>query len=66
MIRLLLIFVLLTQMGCSVIQTTAGTFIGTLSADITKEVIDKANEVIDKTKEVVGKEELTEENSGDE
>ena len=41
MIRLLLIFVLLTQMGCSVIQTAAGTFVGTLSADVVKDKIDK-------------------------
>ena len=41
MIRLLLIFVLLTQMGCSVIQTAAGTFIGTLSADVVKDELDK-------------------------
>ena len=41
MIRLLLIFVMLTQMGCSVLQTTAGTFIGTLSADVVKDEIDK-------------------------
>jgi len=41
MIRLLLIIVLLTQMGCSVVQTAAGTFIGTLSADITKDEFDK-------------------------
>jgi len=40
MIRLLLIIVLLTQMGCSVVQTAAGTFIGTLSADAVKDEIE--------------------------
>ena len=47
MTRLLLIIVLLTQMGCSVVQTAAGTFIGTLSADLTK---DKLEEDDDKKK----------------
>ena len=41
MIRLLLIIVLLTQMGCSVVHTTVGTFLGTLSADVVKDEIDK-------------------------
>ena len=41
MIRLLLIFVLLTQMGCSVVQTAAGTFIGTLSADVVKDELEE-------------------------
>jgi hypothetical protein len=41
MIRLLLIFVLLTQMGCSVVHTMVGTFLGTLSADVVKDEIDK-------------------------
>jgi len=42
MTRLLLIFVLLTQMGCSVVHTMVGTFFGTLSADlVTDELKDK-------------------------
>jgi len=41
MTRLLLIFVLLTQMGCSIVQTAVGTFVGTLSADVVKDEIDK-------------------------
>ena len=41
MIRLLLIIVLLTQMGCSVVHTTVGTFLGTLSADVVKDELDK-------------------------
>ena len=44
MIQLLLIIVLLTQMGCSVVQTAAGTFIGTLSADITKDKLEEDDE----------------------
>jgi len=44
MIRLLLIIVLLTQMGCSVIQTAAGTFIGTLSADVVKDEIEEEDD----------------------
>ena len=41
MTRLLLIFVLFTQMGCSVVHTMVGTFLGTLSADVVKDEIDK-------------------------
>jgi len=41
MIRLLLIIVLLTQMGCSVVHTMVGTFLGTLSADVVKDELDK-------------------------
>jgi len=41
MIRLLLIIVLLTQMGCSIVQTAAGTFIGTLSADVVKDELEE-------------------------
>ena len=41
MMRLLLIIVLLTQMGCSVVHTMVGTFLGTLSADVVKDEIDK-------------------------
>ena len=41
MIRLLLIIVLLTQMGCSVVHTAVATFVGTLSADLVKDEIDK-------------------------
>ena len=45
MTRLLLIFVLFTQMGCSVVHTTIGTFLGTLSADVVKdELLDKDDE----------------------
>jgi len=39
--RLLLIFVLLTQIGCSIVQTAVGTFVGTLSADVVKDEIEK-------------------------
>ena len=46
MIRLLLIIVLLAQMGCSVVQTAAGTFIGTLSADIVKDEIEDDDEEV--------------------
>ena len=64
MTRLLLIFVLLTQMGFGTfIETTVGTFVGSLGATITD---NSWKEVIDKTKEAIDKEELTEENSGDE
>jgi len=41
MMRLLLIIVLLTQMGCSVVHTMVGTFLGTLSADVVKDELDK-------------------------
>jgi len=41
MIRLLLIIVLLTQMGCSVVQTAIGTFVGTMSADMVQDELDK-------------------------
>ena len=41
MIRLLSIIVLLTQMGCSVVHTAVGSFVGTLSADLVKDEIDK-------------------------
>jgi len=41
MIRLLLIIVLLTQMGCSIVHTTVGTFLGTISADVVKDKLDK-------------------------
>ena len=44
MTRLLLIFVLLTQMGCSVVHTTVGTFLGTISADVVKDKFDKDEE----------------------
>ena len=46
MIRLLLIIVLLTQMGCAVVQTAAGTFLGTLSADIVKDEIEEDDEEV--------------------
>jgi len=44
MIRLLLVIVLLTQMGCSVVHTMVGTFLGTLSADVVKDELDKDDE----------------------
>jgi len=44
MTRLLLIIVLLTQMGCSVVHTMVGTFLGTLSADVVKDEIEKDDE----------------------
>jgi len=42
MTRLLLIVVLLTQMGCSIIQTAVGTFVGSLSSEVVRdELFDK-------------------------
>ena len=46
MIRILLIFVLLTQMGCSVVQTAIGTFVGTLSAEVVKDEIEEDDEEV--------------------
>ena len=64
MTRLVLIIIMVTQLGCaSFIETTVGTFVGSLGATITD---NSWKEVIDKTKEAIDKEELTEENSGDE
>ena len=45
MIRLILIIVLLTQMGCSIVQTAVGTFIGNLSADVVKDELEEEDEV---------------------
>ena len=62
MTRLLLIIVLFTQMGCGAfLETTAGTFVGSLGATITD---NSWKEVFDKTKEAIDKEEVTEEISG--
>jgi len=44
MIRILLIFVLLTQMGCSVVQTAIGTFVGTMSADMVQDELEEDDE----------------------
>jgi len=41
MIRLLLIIVLLTQLGCSVVHTAVGSFVGTLSADLVNDELEK-------------------------
>jgi len=42
MIRLLLIFVLLTQLGCGVfLQTTAGTLVGSVGAELVKHELEK-------------------------
>lgn len=41
MTRLLLIFVMLTQMGCSVVQTAVGTFVGTLTSEVVRDELDK-------------------------
>tara|TARA_R100001086_G_scaffold208624_1_gene124379 strand:+ start:194 stop:340 length:147 start_codon:yes stop_codon:yes gene_type:complete len=41
MTRLLLIIVLLTQMGCSVVQTAVGTFVGTLTSEVVRNELDK-------------------------
>ena len=42
MTRLLLIFVLLTQMGCGVfLQTTAGTLVGSVGAESVKHELEK-------------------------
>jgi len=50
MIRLLLIIVLLTQISCSVVHTTVGTFLGTLSADVVKDELDKDEDEDQKVK----------------
>tara|TARA_R100001244_G_C5064234_1_gene109674 strand:+ start:148 stop:303 length:156 start_codon:yes stop_codon:yes gene_type:complete len=43
MTRLFLIFVMVTQLGCAVVlETAAGSFIGTLSAEMVKDTIDEA------------------------
>jgi len=45
MTRLLLIFVMLTQLGCSVVQTAIGTFVGTLTSEMVRdELLDKDDE----------------------
>ena len=45
MIRLLLIFVMATQLGCAVVlETAAGSFIGHLAAEVVKDKIDKADD----------------------
>ena len=44
MIRILLIFVLLTQLGCSVVHTMVGTFLGTFSADLVTDELEKDDE----------------------
>ena len=44
LMKLLLIFVFLTQMGCSVVQTAAGTFIGTLGAEVVKDELEEEDE----------------------
>jgi fucose permease len=44
MTRLLLIFILLTQMGCSVLQTAVGTFVGTLTSEVVRNELDKDDE----------------------
>ena len=42
MTRLLLIFILFTQIGCSIVQTAIGTFVGTLTSDVVRdELLDK-------------------------
>jgi hypothetical protein len=42
MTRLLLIFVLLAQMGCGVfLQTTAGTLVGSVGAELVKHELEK-------------------------
>ena len=40
-VLLLLIFVLLTQTGCSVVHTAVGSFVGTLSADLVNDELEK-------------------------
>ena len=44
MTRLLLIFILFTQMGCSVVHTAVGSFVGTLSADLVNDELEKDDE----------------------
>jgi hypothetical protein len=44
MTRLLLIFILFTQIGCSIVQTAIGTFVGTLSADVVKDELEEDDE----------------------
>ena len=42
MIRLLLILIIVTQLGCAVVlETAAGSFIGHLAAEVVKDKIDK-------------------------
>jgi len=41
MTRLLLIIVLLTQMGCSIIQTAVGTFVGSLTSEVVRNELEK-------------------------
>jgi fucose permease len=41
--KLFLIIILVTQLGCAVVlETAAGSFIGTLSAEVMKDKLDKA------------------------
>jgi hypothetical protein len=41
--KLLLILVMVTQLGCAVVlETAAGSFIGTLSAEVLKDKLDEA------------------------
>jgi hypothetical protein len=41
--KLLLIIVMVTQLGCAVVlETAVGSFIGTLSAEVVKDKLDKA------------------------
>jgi hypothetical protein len=43
MTRLFLIIVMVTQLGCAVVlETATGAFIGTLSAEVVKDKLDKA------------------------
>jgi len=46
MIRLLLIIVMVTQLGCASVfwQTLGGTVIGNIAAEVVKDKIDKAND----------------------
>jgi hypothetical protein len=43
MIRLLLIIIMVTQLGCTIVlETAAGSFIGHLAAEMVKDKIDEA------------------------
>ena len=43
MIRILLIIIIVTQLGCAVVlETAAGSFIGHLAAEIVKDKLDEA------------------------
>jgi len=42
MTRLFLIFVMVTQLGCAVVHTAVGSFIGGLAVEVVKDKMDEA------------------------